>query len=163
MLAGVEDSAETAGQRNWRDLMRVVAQVSSRLNGRLQRQSGVSLADFEVLDAVAAAPGRRLRVFELADALGWEQSRVSHQLARMQHRSLVTRTECPSDGRGAFIGLTPSGRAGLRRASSAYARALDELVFGSLTQAQLAALSGLVGSLRRGLAGPDGDRPATSQ
>jgi Winged helix DNA-binding domain len=40
----------------------------------------------------------------------WEQSRLSHQIARMTKRGLVAREECAEDGRGAFVVLTPAGR-----------------------------------------------------
>ena len=44
-----------------------------------------------------------MRVLELARALGWEKSRLSHQLTRMQQRGLVERSNCSEDRRGAFV------------------------------------------------------------
>ena len=93
-------------QRAWRGLLRMTAQLNARMNRQLQDDYGISLADYDVLVVLSEAPACRRRVFELTDALAWEQSRVSHQLARMQRRGLVTREECLTDARGAFAVLT---------------------------------------------------------
>src|SRR5580704_19590095 len=92
-------------QRAWRGLLQMTSQLNARMNRQLQDDYGVSLADYDVLVALSEAPEGRLRVFEIAGALAWEQSRVSHQLARMQRRGLVAREECPTDARGAFVVL----------------------------------------------------------
>ncbi len=91
-------------QGAWRGLLRMTSQLNARMNRQLQEEYGVSLADYDVLVVLSEAPAGRLRVFEIAGTLAWEQSRVSHQLARMQGRGLVTREECRSDARGAFDG-----------------------------------------------------------
>ena len=78
-------------QRAWRGLLRMTSQLNARMNRQLLQEYGISLADYEVLVVLSEAPEGRLRVFEVADALAWEQSRVSHQLARMQRRGLVAR------------------------------------------------------------------------
>ena len=80
-------------------------------------------------------------MFELADALAWEQSRVSHQLARMQRRGLVAREECPTDARGAFAVLTETGRAAIERAAPAHVEMVRQLVFDGLSRDQLSALT----------------------
>ena len=93
-------------QLAWRGLLQMTSQLNARLNRQLQEDYGLSLTDYEVLVVLSEAPEGRRRVFEIADALAWEQSRVSHQLARMQRRGLVARQECPTDARGAFAVLT---------------------------------------------------------
>ena len=107
-------------QRAWRGLLRMTSQLNARMNRQLQEDYGISLADYEVLVVLSEAPEGRLRVFEVADALAWEQSRVSHQLARMQRRGLITRQDCASDARGAFAVLTAAGRAAIERAAPAH-------------------------------------------
>ena len=82
-------------------------------------------------------------MFELTDALAWEQSRVSHQLARMQGRGLVAREECPTDARGAFAVLTAAGRAAIERAAPAHVEMVRQLVFDGLGPDQLIALTDL--------------------
>lgn len=128
-------------QRAWRGLLRMTAQLNARANRLLLQEYGISLADYEVLVALSEAPEGQLRVFEVADALAWEQSRVSHQLARMQRRGLVARQDCASDARGAFAVLTAAGRAAIERAAPAHVEQVRQLVFDELSHEQVSALT----------------------
>ena len=128
-------------QRAWRGLLRMTSQLNARMNRQLLQDYGISLADYEVLVALSEALAGRLRVFEVADTLSWEQSRVSHQLARMQRRGLITREDCASDARGAFAVLTEAGRAAIEQAAPAHVETVRQLVFDGLTQDQLTTLT----------------------
>jgi DNA-binding MarR family transcriptional regulator len=128
-------------QRAWRGLLRMTSQLNARANRLLQEEYGISLADYEVLVALSEAPEGRLRVFEVADALAWEQSRVSHQLARMARRGLLTREGCATDARGAFAVLTTVGRATIERAAPAHVEQVRQLVFDELSHEQVSALT----------------------
>ena len=128
-------------QRAWRGLLRMTSQLNARANRLLLQEYGISLADYEVLVALTEAPESQLRVFEVADALAWEQSRVSHQLARMQRRGLITREGCATDARGAFAVLTTAGRAAIERAAPAHVEQVRQLVFDELSHEQVSALT----------------------
>ena len=128
-------------QRAWRGLLRMTSQLNARANRLLQEEYGISLADYEVLVALSEAPEGRLRVFEVADALAWEQSRVSHQLARMARRGLITREGCATDARGAFAVLTTAGRGAIERAAPAHVEQVRQLVFDELSHEQVSALT----------------------
>ena len=128
-------------QRAWRGLLRMTSQLNARMNRQLLQEYGISLADYEVLVALSEAPEGQLRVFEVADALTWEQSRVSHQLARMQRRGLIAREGCATDARGAFAVLTTAGRAAIERAAPAHAEQVRQLVFDELGYEQVSALT----------------------
>jgi DNA-binding MarR family transcriptional regulator len=130
-------------QRAWRGLVQMTSQLNARMNRQLQEEYGISLADYEVLVVLTEVPEGRCRVFEITSALAWEQSRVSHQLARMQRRGLVARQECPSDARGAFVVLTGTGRAAIERAAPAHVETVRQLVFNDMTPGELAALTTL--------------------
>ena len=126
-------------QRAWRAYMPATTLLTARLNRQLQADSGLSLPEYEVLVQLSEAPGQRLRPFQICDALNWEQSRLSHQLTRMERRGLVKRQECAADGRGAFITLTPAGADAIREAAPQHVAAVRRLVFDRLSGAQLAA------------------------
>jgi DNA-binding MarR family transcriptional regulator len=128
-------------QLAWRGLLQMTSQLNARMNRQLQDDYGLSLTDYEVLVVLSEAPEGRRRVFELTDALAWEQSRVSHQLARMQRRGLIVREECPTDARGAFAVLTETGRAAIERAAPAHVEMVRQLVFDGLSRDQLTALT----------------------
>ena len=102
-------------QRAWRGLLQMTSRLNARLNRQLQDAGGLSLPDYDVLVSLSEAPDGRRRVFEIADELAWEQSRLSHHLGRMQRRGLVGREECATDGRGAFVVLPDSGEPPSRR------------------------------------------------
>jgi DNA-binding MarR family transcriptional regulator len=123
-------------QRAWRGHLAVAARLQAELNRRLQAESGLSLADFDVLVALSER-GAPMRVTELAEALQWEKSRLSHHLTRMQRRGLVGREDCPDDARGAFVVLSATGRAAIEQAAPAHVAAVRELVFDGLDAAQV--------------------------
>ena len=94
----------------WRDFMSMSGQLSRELDRRLQADAGISHADYSVLVVLQQASDHQLRTGELAELLAWEKSRVSHQVARMEARALVSRRECDTDGRGTWIEPTAEGR-----------------------------------------------------
>jgi DNA-binding MarR family transcriptional regulator len=129
--------------RAWRGYLTMHAKLTARLNRQLQSDSGLSLADFEVLVQLTDQAEGRVRVRDLARALQWEKSRLSHHLGRMQRRGLVVREECPEDARGAFVVLTPEGRHAIERAAPAHVSTVRELVFDQLTDRQVDALGAI--------------------
>src|ERR1700709_1050662 len=104
-------------QRAWRGLLQMNSALDARLNRELQQTSGLSLADYDVLVLLTEAPAGRLRVFEVAADLQWEQSRLSHHIVRMERRGLVTREGCTTDRRGAFVVLPTAGRHAIEQAA----------------------------------------------
>lgn len=127
-------------QRTWRDYLAMHARLTARLHQQLQADAGLSLADFDVLVQLTDRDEQRARVVELAQALQWEKSRLSHHLARMQRRDLVTREDCPDDARGAFIVLTETGREAIERAAPAHVNTVRDLVFDQLTAEQVSSM-----------------------
>jgi len=138
-------------QRAWRAFLRMSQELELRLGRELQAESGLSAADYAVLVPLSEAPDGRLRPYELQRILVWEQSRLSHQVSRMQKRGLVRREECTEDGRGAFIALTDDGRNAIESAAPGHVEAVRRLVFDRLTQAQVAALHQLATRVLDGL------------
>ncbi len=128
-------------QRLWRQWLRVNAALPATLHRALQADSGLSLPDFEVLVHLSERSARRLRVNDLARALGWEKSRLSHHLTRMERRGLLRRQECLDDGRGAFVVLTTEGRDAIEQAAPGHVQAVRRLVLDPLTRAETDALA----------------------
>lgn len=129
--------------RAWRRFMQMQAQLTAHLHRTLVRHTNLSLPDYEVLVLLSEAPEGRLRSFQLSEGLQWEKSRLSHHLSRMQGRGLVTRQECPSDGRGAFMVLTPEGRAAIEAAAPVHVADVRTAFVDALTPAQLDTLAEL--------------------
>ena len=121
----------------WRAWMQLNAQLSARLQRQMQGDAGLSASDYEVLVHLTDSPEGRVRVTELARLLYWERSRVSHHVTRMERRGLVERTECAEDGRGAFIAVTPAGRAAIEQAAPGHVRAVRRLMFDALSKEEV--------------------------
>jgi DNA-binding MarR family transcriptional regulator len=136
----VSDQLEiTEDQWNaWRAFNSMRRRLDLELERRLQRDAGISAADYSVLITVFRSPDRQLRANELGLALSWEKSRLSHQVSRMQKRGLVERRECDTDGRGTWISLTADGSRAALGAMRDHAAALREHFFDALTADELA-------------------------
>ena len=111
----------------WRSFRSMGEQLGRELDRQLQRDSGISQADYGILVSLFEAPERQLRTGELGELLAWEKSRVSHQVARMEARGLVKRVECESDGRGTWVTLQPDGTRALLGAMREHAAAIRDL------------------------------------
>jgi len=130
-------------QQAWRAWLAMGSRLPAALNRQLQRDSDLSLQDFDVLVQLTDVEDGRVRVSALAAALGWERSRLSHHVTRMGRRGLVAREECGDDGRGAFVVLTPEGRAAIEAAAPGHVRTVRSLVFDALTPAEVASLEAI--------------------
>ncbi|KAA8889470.1 winged helix-turn-helix transcriptional regulator [Nocardia colli] len=101
----------------WMALLVTGQLLTARLGTELRRGHGLSLEDYGVLIALEAAPDCRVRMGELAEAALVSQSRLSHQVTRMESRGLVTREPSRYDRRGADVVLTEAGKQSLMRAA----------------------------------------------
>ncbi len=132
------DPLESRAWRGWLaagDLMR------AQMGRDLWQDNGLSEADYVVLVYLSETPGHRIRMSDLATALRWSKSRLSHQVARMETRGLITRAECPSDARGSFAVLTERGMSEIERAAPNHVDGVRRNFIDLLTAEQLAALS----------------------
>lgn len=127
-------------QRAWRSLQFMQMRLEGELARQLAANSALSYPDYLVLVALTDKPDGRMRLFELADELGWEKSRLSHQVARMTDRGLVTKEKCEADRRGAFVVVTARGRQEIAAAAPGHVDAVRRLFVDRLTPAQLDAV-----------------------
>jgi DNA-binding MarR family transcriptional regulator len=115
--------------------------MQMRLNAQLARdlaaRSELSYQDYMVLVALTGQPEGRMRLFQLGQLLGWEKSRLSHQVTRMAERGLVEKIKCPSDLRGAVVGVTEHGRDEIRGAAPGHLEAVRRLFVDLLAAEQL--------------------------
>ncbi|KUI32850.1 MarR family transcriptional regulator [Mycobacterium sp. IS-1496] len=136
-------------QRVWRGYLAMVAELQVAMNRQLQRDCGLSLADYEVLVALSERDGRR--VYELGQELAWEQSRLSHQLRRMRDRGLVSRQDAADDRRGATVALTEAGTAALRAAAPGHVALVRRVLFDGMPTARRKAFSDVIVTVRERL------------
>jgi DNA-binding MarR family transcriptional regulator len=124
----------------WRAFTGMRRALERALEQRLQRDAGISTADFDILRSLAEADGHRLRAGALAESIDWEKSRISHQVRRMAERGLVERAECPTDARGTWVVLADRGADAFAAASCGYVEVLQQAFFDGLEPQQKQAL-----------------------
>ncbi|MFE1801287.1 MULTISPECIES: MarR family winged helix-turn-helix transcriptional regulator [unclassified Streptomyces] len=127
----------------WDSFIRMHEKLIGRLARRIQADSGMSASDYVVLVSLTERGGGRMRFLDLAKLVEWEKSRMSHQVTRMAKRGLVSREECPDDGRGAFIVATPAGYQAIEEAAPQHVEHVRRLFIDALTPNQLSTLGRL--------------------
>src|SRR3954470_13925360 len=104
-------------QKAWRGWLFSSMLLQDRLDRELIHETGISHAYYEILVALSEAPGRMLRMSQLADRCLSSRSRLSHAVSRLEERGWVRRQVCPDDGRGLLAVLTDEGFAALEAAA----------------------------------------------
>jgi DNA-binding MarR family transcriptional regulator len=130
------------GQRGvgaWTALLRAHATLVRRLETDLERDTGLALADFDVLAQLAAAGGT-LRMTELANRALISRSGMTRRVARLVDQGVVQRASADGDGRGIVVGLTDAGVARLKVAAPIHTQGVSALFVEHLDDQQLAAL-----------------------
>ena len=125
----------------WFSYMRLQLRLRYELNRQLQDDSGVSLADFDVLVALTSDSGSVLRVSALAARIGWERSRLSHQLKRLADRGLVVVEVASDDRRAREVRLAPDGHRVLRDAAPGHIELVRAMFTSALEPGELASLT----------------------
>jgi DNA-binding MarR family transcriptional regulator len=125
----------------WHAWQALSESVSSCVSRDVAEATGLSAADYGVLSRLIEAGDGRLRQRELAVALNWDKSRISHQLTRMQERKLLRRSKTVE--RGSQVAVTALGRETFERARPIHARAVRRHFLERLTPEQSAVLLGL--------------------
>ena len=120
----------------WKNLWLMQLQVEARLAEDLAKHE-LSLPDYLVLATLADQADGKMRIVELGNELGWEKSRVSHQISRMVGRGLVEKERCETDGRGFFVVLADQGRLFARKAAPNHVKLVRRLVIDQLSKNEL--------------------------
>jgi len=147
--------------RAWRAFIHAHQRIEVHLNRRLQ-ESGLSGADYEVLAVLSGHDGDRMPARDLCNTLGWEKSRVSHQVQRMQKDGLIGREPNPDDARSTMVCLLPAGRAAIEKAAPRHVEDVRRNFIDLLTPAELDMLAALNERVLHHLA-TDDDSPAEDE
>jgi len=151
-IAGLLDrlvAAELPGRRGlgaWVSLLQAHATLMRRLESDLERETGLALADFDVLAQLASAGGE-LRMTELAARALISRSGMTRRVARLVDEGLVRRAEADADGRGVVVALTDAGVARLAETAPAHARGISKLFVAQLDDEELAILERALGKV----------------
>ncbi|WP_082682009.1 MarR family winged helix-turn-helix transcriptional regulator [Kocuria rhizophila] len=134
----------------WRLYFETTALLTARIEERLKAQ-GCSLMEYQLLLLLHEAPGRCLRMGELARRLVFSPSRLNYKVKVLGKRGWVQRRRAQGDGRGWEAALTAEGAQAFRRLRPDHSRDVEELFFAALTQDDVARLGDTMTRLARGL------------
>jgi DNA-binding MarR family transcriptional regulator len=125
-------------QAAWRPLVALLLRLPAALDAELQRDAGINHFDYLVLSGLSEAPGRTLRMSELAAMANSSLSRLSHVVSRLESRGWVRRESCPGDGRFINAVLTEEGWQKVVATAPGHVAAVRELLVGTLTKEEFA-------------------------
>jgi DNA-binding MarR family transcriptional regulator len=128
----------------WRSFLRTHSQLVRQLEQQLLEHGKIALGSYDVLVQLAEAPGYRLRMSELAEAVLLSRSGLTRLVDRLQRSGLVQREPDPDDARGMYTVLTAKGRDTLRDASHVHLAGVSALVLNRLSDTELRQLQALM-------------------
>jgi DNA-binding MarR family transcriptional regulator len=130
----------------WRSLLQAHATLMRQLETDLEQQTGLALADYDVLAQLAIADGE-LRMTELSNKALISRSGMTRRVARVVEEGLVRRADANADGRGGVVALTDAGVARLTETAPAHAHGIAEYFVSRLNDQELAVLEGALGKV----------------
>jgi DNA-binding MarR family transcriptional regulator len=124
-------------QLAWRAFLTACQTLFATVEGQLLRDSDIPHGYYEILVRLSEAPGRALRMTQLAEASTSSKSRLSHAVARLEERGWVKRTDCATDRRGQIAQLTDEGMAALAAAAPGHVDQVRRSLIDRLTPEQV--------------------------
>jgi DNA-binding MarR family transcriptional regulator len=143
-------------QATWRAFLHATTLLEDHLDRQLQRDAGMPHMYYALLSTLSEAPGRRMRMTELAEQAKITRSRLSHAVARLEGNGWVRRENCPTDRRGQVCVLSEAGHAELVRTAPGHVAAVRTAIFDRLTAEQTRQLGDISRIVADGLHRPDG-------
>ncbi len=134
------------GEKAWRAMLHAHATLMRRLDTDLREDTGLRLADFDVLAQLAAAGGE-LRMTDLAARTLISRSGLTRRVARLVDEDLVRRANVAGDGRGVVVALTDAGVARLEETVPVHLRGVSGLFVERLDDQELAVLETALGKV----------------
>ena len=131
----------------WHSLLQAHATLIRQLAIDLERETGLALADFDVLAQLSVAGGE-LRMTELAARTLISRSGMTRRVARLVDEGLVRRDTAGTDGRGVVVALTDAGMTRLTETAPVHVRGVTELFVAKLDDQDLAALKSALDKVR---------------
>jgi DNA-binding MarR family transcriptional regulator len=125
----------------WRAVLNAHASLVGRIEQALANAGLPPLAWYDVLWAVRRAPGRQVRMAELADGLTLSRGGVTKLVDRLEAAGLLRRERAEDDGRGFYAALTDAGQEMLRRMWPVYARTLRDTFVDTVSDEEAAVIS----------------------
>lgn len=144
-------------QQTWLAVREFMWGYPPALDRQLSQDAGLSTGEYSVLSTLSEAPGRQLRAGDAAADLGWERSRLSHLLRRMEAKGFIERVPSLCDKRGHDVHLTQLGWDTIEAAAPAHVTFIRETLFDSLSPEEQRVLASALSKVHRAAYRPDGE------
>jgi len=134
-------------QKVWRSFLGGTTVLMDRLDRDLRTTHGLSMPEYEILVRLSEAPGRSIRMAELANAVAHSRSRVTHTIARLEREGIVMRGQCSDDGRGVSAVLTDHGFSVLEEAAHTHVQGVHDYLIENADPADFEAMGRVMQSV----------------
>jgi DNA-binding MarR family transcriptional regulator len=131
----------------WQALLHAYHQIIRKLDRELRDQHDLPLAAYDVLLRLVRAPGKALRMSDLAERVMLSPSGLTRLVDRLVSKGLVRRRTDPHDARVAHASLTEDGVRQLRSAARTHLRGIREHFTGRLSGRELRAIASALGRI----------------
>jgi len=135
----------------WSGFLLGHAQIVRALDAELEREHGLPLSSYDVLIQLSLVPDRRLRMFELADAIVLSRSGLTRLVDRLERAGLVERERGETDPRQMYARLTDRGLEVLADATPTHIAGIKERFLERLSDEQTKQLA----AIWRAVLGPE--------
>ncbi|MFF0308519.1 MarR family winged helix-turn-helix transcriptional regulator [Streptosporangium sp. NPDC004379] len=147
----------------WMAYLTASHMLERRIEEQLKADSGLTHAQYEILAKLSAAPGRRMRMTELARRAVVSKSGLTYQVGRLEKRGLVERAACPSDERGVLAVLTDQGMRCLEKTAPGHVAVVRAFLIDRLTPEELAGMTRIMSRAAAAMASPSEAGPADTR
>ncbi len=124
----------------WRAFHKIGTSLLPPLGRQITNHSGISGTEYVVLVALSELTVPSVNLNRLAQGLGWEISRMSHQISRMEETGLVKKSRNSDDSRCFDVSITAKGRKIADAAVPLQSKEINHCFSEVLTQAQMKSL-----------------------
>jgi len=135
----------------WRSYIETYSDLINAIERDLAEHD-LTLGDYQVFVYLSEAPGRSMRMCDLADLLQLSPSGLTRRLDGLVKAGFVTREASTDDRRVMLAALTPSGLTALEAAAPDHVASVRHHVFDHLDGGQVEALASIFKAIKNGLA-----------
>jgi len=125
----------------WSGFLRVHASIVKELDAKLQAKHGLPLSSYDLLVQLSLAPGGRMQMYKLAEAVFLSRSALTRAVDRLERQGLLERCRGTADPRQVFAAISERGFERLAETTPAHLTDVRERFLDRLSQVQLKQLA----------------------
>jgi DNA-binding MarR family transcriptional regulator len=134
-------------QKSWHAFHKIRINLLPHLVKHLNNECGLSEAEYQVFIGLQSSENGQLKPSQLAEEIGWDLGRLSHQVSRMEAKGLLSKQQCPVDARSCWVGATKKGQALFEKALPLQMKEVNRLFSSALTNEQKRSLIEISGAI----------------